>query len=136
MTTVTIGCKLPAGMFLELGKVNTDSHRAVRLNGANTSKIQLLAGGFGLTEVDAEFWEAWKKKHAWLKALKDELIFAVVDLPSAQAAAVEREKEVSGFEPLDPDKAPKDPSEVGADPDHLKQVRRSGNRHQGMTGRR
>lgn len=47
-STVTVGCKLPNGLVLELAGQKHE------LAGARTAK----AGGYGLTPVPADFWQA------------------------------------------------------------------------------
>lgn len=102
--TVTIGCKLPCGLVMTLGG------KSVELRGARDSRI---LNGYGLTEnVDAEFWEAWKKAHAKLPYVKNELVFAYADTRSAQDMAQERQNERTGLEGLDPDKPGKDLEKV------------------------
>jgi hypothetical protein len=119
-STVQIGCKLPNGMILEMGKPGDEGYRRVILNGANAALIK-TANGYGITEVDAKFWKAWHPKHRWLPALAKGLVFAVGDLASAQAAALERAGEKTGLEPLRPDEAPRD---IEVDTDHLAKVRK------------
>ncbi|MDN8598625.1 hypothetical protein Q0A17_04205 [Citrobacter sp. S2-9] len=95
-TTVTIGCKLPCGLVMTLGG------KSVELKGSRDSRI---LNGYGLTSnVDAEFWEAWRKAHAKLPYVKNELVFAYADRRSAEDMAAERQKERTGLEGLDPDK--------------------------------
>ncbi len=102
--TVTIGCKLPCGLVMTFGGKN------VELRGSRDSRI---LNGYGLTEnVDAEFWEAWKKAHAKLPYVKNELVFAYADTRSAQDMAQERQNERTGLEGLDPDKPGKDLEKV------------------------
>jgi len=125
--TVTVGCKFPNGLMLELGKPGVSegphAYRRVFLKGANTALIQNVAGGYGLTEVDADFWEAWKKKFQHLSAIRDGHVFAQADVASAQAMAIEHEKERTGMEPLDPNALPREDPEahnvLTADKAHL-----------------
>ena len=126
MSTVQVGCKLPNGMILELGKPGDQNYTRVVLNGSNRARIAVsdTAGGYGITEVDENFWNAWRKKHGWLPAVKGEHVFAVGDVASAQAKALENSSIITGLEPMDPDKAP---SGVEADADHLKAVKRAAN---------
>lgn len=102
--TVTIGCKLPCGLVMTFGG------KSVELRGSRASRI---LNGYGLTEnVDEEFWEAWKKAHAKLPYVKNELVFAYADTRSAQDMAQERQNERTGLEGLDPDKPGKDLEKV------------------------
>lgn len=99
-TTVTVGCKLPNGLVCELGKFGDEDYKAVTLKGANDSSV---VGGYGLTPgVDAAFWDAWKKKHARLKFVKDGQVFALGDIASARDHAIDLSALKTGLEPLDP----------------------------------
>lgn len=98
MSTVTIGCKLPNGILMELGD------KQVVINGANSSEI---IGGHGLTEnVDKSFFDAWMERNKELKFVKIGHIFAHEKTASTKAQAKERAKEKTGLEPLDPNKKP------------------------------
>lgn len=107
MNTVHVACKLPMGMILELGKPGTDAYKKVTLKGANNALIQDKAGGFGLTEIDKEFWDKWSAKFAWLPAVKTGIVFACEERAAAQAESLNRDKVLSGLEPLDSKKTPK-----------------------------
>lgn len=96
--TVTVGCKIPNGLILEVGNTR------VTLNGANSSNI---IGGHGITEgVDQDFFEAWMQAHDWLPAVKNGFVFAHTKPANAQAEAKEKADETTGLEPLDPKKTP------------------------------
>ena len=99
---VTIGCKLPAGHILHLNP-GQPNERSVKLNGANTARI---AGGYGFTEVEKDFWDAWIKRNASMQFIVGGMIFCTKSERDAEAVAKERESERSGFEPVDPKKAP------------------------------
>lgn len=95
MAQVTVGCKLPNGLHLDVeGKRTT-------LNGANSSRI---VGGYGLSEVDKDFWEAWSKAYADSPLVKNGLVFAQGSANSAEAKAREQAEIRSGFERLEPGK--------------------------------
>lgn len=105
--TVTIGCKLPCGLVM------TYKGKSVELKGSRESRI---LNGYGLTHnVDAEFWEGWKKAHAKLPFVKGELVFAYGDQRSAEDMAAERQNERTGLEGLDPNKPGKDLEKVPED---------------------
>lgn len=104
MATVTVGCKMPNGLILEMGE------KRVVLNGANSSGI---IGGHGLTEgVDKEFWDAWSAKHATLDPVKKGFVFAHEKTANTVAEAKEKAAEKTGLEPLDPKDKPAGLSEV------------------------
>lgn len=98
MATVTVGCKIPNGLHLDLGD------KRVTLNGANSSSI---VGGHGITEnVDKQFWDTWYAKNKSLDFVKNGHVFADEKDVNTKAKAKEREKEKSGLERLDPDAKP------------------------------
>lgn len=107
---VVVGCKLPSGLIVDLCDPATDEHgRAIMLprrqpvtfKGANSSNI---VGGFGLTEVDADFWEAWIKQNPTFPAVKAGLIFAQERRDKAADNAMDHAAAKNGFEGIDPDK--------------------------------
>ena len=108
---VWVECKLPNGLwiYLEREGVNDTGKKVflpindtrVRLNGANASRV---VGGYGLTEVDADFWEAWYAKHKHDSYCASGAVKAQPTRDRAMAQAVDEAKLRTGFEPLDPDK--------------------------------
>lgn len=96
---VVVGCKLPSGMICEMGKPGNEGYARVVLNGSNSARV---IGGYGLTEVARDFWEAWLKKNARLEFVQRGFVFAHNDAASATAHANERAAVVNGMEPLDP----------------------------------
>lgn len=95
MAFVTVGCKLPNGIHLDV------QDKRVTLNGANSSRI---IGGYGLTQVDKDFWDAWVKAYADSPMLKNHLVFAQGTEANASAKAEEQAEVKSGFERLQPGK--------------------------------
>lgn len=100
MAFVTIGCRLPNGLILELpGKP------PVTLNGQNSAQagspiILLSEADCGYTEVDAEFWQAWKTAYKGYAPLENNAIFEAKNKADAKAVAKELKKEKTGLEPL------------------------------------
>jgi len=94
MATVKVGCKIPNGIV-----ANVDGSK-VTLNGSNSSA---LVNGFGITEVDKEFFEAWLERHKDLKMVKRELVFAVDHAAKMDGATKEKQSEKTGLEPLKQD---------------------------------
>lgn len=93
MATVTIGCKLPNGIIMQVGKTR------VRVNGWNQNLIQGIS--HGTTEnVPADLWEAWKKEHAESKLVKDGFIFASESTKNVEAKAKDKKDQKSGHEQL------------------------------------
>lgn len=97
MKTILIGCKLPCGIELDIG------NRAVMINGMNTS---LIAGGFGLTNVDADDWVYLSAAYSDHAAFKNKSIFTAGTASVADAASVadELRDEKTGLEGIDPKK--------------------------------
>lgn len=94
MANITVGCKLPHGLVITVGG------KSVTLAGANSSHI---IGGYGMTQVDKDLFEAWKKEFASYAPLKNGLIFEQASRSSAESEAKERSDIRSGFERLNPD---------------------------------
>lgn len=107
--TVTVGCKIPNGLHLDLGG------KRITLNGSSSS---LVIGGYGLTEgVPAEFFEAWMKAYADSPAVTNGLVFAQEKAADARAQALDQAEIKTGLEPLNPNKpganlAPENPAEL------------------------
>ena len=113
--TVSIACKLPNGIVLEL-----PGHPRVYIKGSaveiglpserrTTQDLSvpplLVPGGFALTpDVDADFWRAWSTAYAGMEVLQKGLLFAMPKPQDARAKAREMAKEKTGLEPIDPDK--------------------------------
>lgn len=95
MIHITVGCKLPHGLIIKTG------NKSVTLAGANSSRI---VGGYGLTQVDKDFFDAWSKEFAQFGPLKNGLIFAQAKIESAEAQAKEQSVITTGLEPLNLDK--------------------------------
>lgn len=98
---VTVGCKLPNGLIMELGKVGDDDYQTVRLNGGNDANI---IGGYGLTAVSKSFWDAWMKRNHKLGFVKRAMVFVHGDIASARDHAQDNAGIRTGFEAIDPEK--------------------------------
>jgi hypothetical protein len=96
--TVSVGCKYPNGLLLELGD------KRVEIKGANSSQI---IGGHGITEgVDKAFMDEWMKRYAANDIVKGGHLFINVKTASVVAEAEEKADHKTGLEPLDPKKKP------------------------------
>ena len=100
MANVTVCCRLPHGIIIEMGS------KKVKLNGANDDPAVkspiatiLTDEAFGETQVDEQFWAAWSKEHANFAPYKSGAIFVAKDKASAKASVKDKGK--TGFEPLD-----------------------------------
>lgn len=95
---VTVGCKLPNGLMLEVGP------KQVQVAGWRNNAVKIV-GGYGLTQVEKAFWEAWLAEHGQQPYVKNGVIFAQDKANSAAAQATEQKTVKSGLEPL-PQKNP------------------------------
>lgn len=100
--TVTVACKLPSGLHLEvLGRRVTVKGNAFQFGNAPPG---LASGGYALTPgVAKDFWEAWLKIHGESDVVKKGLIFASTRTIDARARGAEQEKVRSGFEGIEPE---------------------------------
>lgn len=100
-THVIVCLKHPHGIKFKLG-----NNRHVTIQG-NATHLKdkttgvLPEGGFGMTTILKEDWEAIKNTYSTMSIFKSGLIFASADTASAQAQAKEHDELKSGFEPVD-----------------------------------
>src|SRR6185312_11914688 len=108
--TIVVGCKLPNGLQTRLYTSGTDAMNQrvpipasnwVKLNGANTSNV---VGGYGLTEVDSDYWEKWYEQNKDAPYVKNHLIFAEHSRERGMAHALDSQSITTGLEPIDPNK--------------------------------
>jgi len=121
--SVVIGCKLPNGIIMEMGKLGDEGHVAVRINGSNAA---LVIGGYGMTTVSKELWDKWYAKNKRLEFVRKGLIFAHGDEASARDHAQDNAGHKSGFEAVNPDQVIKNAAGdviLEADANHLRQGR-------------
>lgn len=125
--TVTVACKMPTGMVLQLqepyidheqtqggvvkevtrhrkiGEAITVAGPAMPVGVPNPPKKH-IAGGYALTRgVDAEFWNTWLSQNKDADYVKNGIIFAMPNRDSAEAKAEEQDAVSSGLEPLNPE---------------------------------
>jgi len=97
---VVIGCRIPNGLILAHPKtrarVTLEGPKLVMAN-PNPRK---LSANFAITEVDAEFWAAWKAAYAKSPILTSQAIFEAKSESEANAKARELQKEKTGFEQM------------------------------------
>lgn len=105
MSTVTIGCRLPSGLIIDLEK-DGKIVKSIELEGQRQlharSKIIILGEeDYGTTEVDAADWEHFKKQVGEEFApLVSGAIFEAKNEKDAKAKAKELKKEKTGHEPM------------------------------------
>lgn len=93
MAKVTVGCKLPNGLIIEVDGVR------VTLNGVNKSNI--VGADHCTTLVDESFWNAWLKEHETLMAVTSGAIFVAKN--DVEAAAIVKDKKTkTGLEGASP----------------------------------
>lgn len=128
--TVTVACKLPAGLTLRLhgeqpnrepvmgggyreGKIWRPIGEPITINGTAAQfgqqrrdaagEFVQVVGGYALTQnVDKTFWDEWMKQSGSMHAVKNKLIFAYEKAESAVAASKEHSSLRHGLEPLVP----------------------------------
>ncbi|MBS0966963.1 hypothetical protein JK165_12850 [Acetobacter okinawensis] len=125
-STVTVICRMPAGLVLDLYDTDELATRArtptpvmappkptasVRLNGAKAdpryhARDNLLLGMGGRTQVDASFWQAWCAQNPNFLPFKNGLVFARSTERDAGAELAERGQHRSGLEGLEPTSLP------------------------------
>lgn len=104
---ITVGCKLPNGIHLDLGKPG-EVIRRVTLTGMNGARV---IGGYGITsDVPKDFFEKWMAEHKEHPAVKGQLIFAHAQDASVVSFAKEHAELRHGMEPLVPPKKVADPT--------------------------
>lgn len=99
--SVLVGCKLPHGIVLELGKPGEDKYSRVELAGQNTSRIP---GGYGLTHVNKAFMAEWmkRKENASLAFVKRGYVFYHGEQASVESYFETSAPVRTGLERLDP----------------------------------
>ncbi|SAL55022.1 hypothetical protein AWB70_04691 [Caballeronia cordobensis] len=103
--TVTVACRLPQGVHLDIVK-HGELRKRVTLNGANSRDA---VAGFGITEhVPKAFFEQWLADHQESPAVKNGLIFAHKRKASVEAQAEDNTDLKSGLDPMNPKKPGKD----------------------------
>jgi hypothetical protein len=110
--TVTVACRYPPGLHLEL-----KGHPRITVRGPSVAwgDPPHAIGGFAMTHgVDADFMAAWLTANKELDMVKKNLIFTCPKPADAAAAATDLREAKSGLEPLDPDKPGPGLERVGA----------------------
>lgn len=103
MSTITIGCRLPSGLVLDIGDdKNTKVELAGQRQAQARSKIVLLSeDDYGTTEVDESFWEAFcKRVGPDFAPLKSGAIFVAKNEKEAKAKHKDLKGQKTGHEPL------------------------------------
>ena len=96
MAKVTVGCKLPNGITIQVDGTK------ITLKGTNSSNV---IGGYGLTEgVDKAFMDEWLKRNAGITMVQKKFVFIQKNEKDAKAQAKDNAENKTGMEPMNPDK--------------------------------
>lgn len=138
--TVTVACKFPAGIILQLCrevKFVEEGLGGTRINRVRYDKAgpthtvrgpatpngqvpkgyvrAVVEGGYALTPgIPEDFWTEWLKQNEENPLVINKMIFAHADHGTIQSTARSREGLLSGFEPIVPDSDPRIPRSVQA----------------------
>jgi hypothetical protein len=101
MANVTIGCRLPNGLVLEVGDKSVEL--AGQRQTQQRSKIILLSpDDYGTTEVDESFWQAWKQSVGKdFAPLASGAIFEAKNTNDASAKAKDLKSKKTGHEAME-----------------------------------
>lgn len=103
MATITIGCRLPNGLILDLGDPSIPTVEiAGQRQAQERSKIILLTDDdYGTTEVEESFWEAFKKRVGPdFTPIKSGALFEAKNEREAKAVNKSLKGKKTGHEPL------------------------------------
>jgi hypothetical protein len=100
--TVTVGCKLPHGLHLDIYNDDGTLRDRVTVAGANSTDI---IGGHGVTlGVPKAHFDEWMRRNKGSAAVRNELIFAHDSANDVAAQARSNVANKTGFEGINPDK--------------------------------
>jgi hypothetical protein len=99
---VTVGCKLPMGIHLDLpGKRVTLKGTAVPYG----EPPVIVPGGYALTsDIDEDFMSEWMRLYAKLDIVEKQIVYVMPKPIEARARSKELVDVKTGLEPLSPDK--------------------------------
>jgi hypothetical protein len=107
---VIIGSRLPHGLILThpqrpSEKIEVKGLSSLQVKNKKTGLWSASSNFYATTEVDADFWAAWKMANSKnFKPLESGALFEAPNLTLAAGKAREVKKERTGFEPADPEK--------------------------------
>jgi hypothetical protein len=79
----------------------------VRIVGAHRASDGGTIGGYAITQVPKDFWDKWMAQNKDYEPLKKGFIVAWEKQDTVEGTAREKVDEMSGFEPLNPNKLPR-----------------------------
>lgn len=102
MAVVTVGCRLPSGLEIQVGDKKIElAGQNQRYKELGIEIILLKDEDYGTTEVEASFWEAWKQSVGSEYApLKSGAIFEAKNATEAKAQAKDLKDKKTGHEPM------------------------------------
>ena len=102
MAVVTVGCRLPSGLEIQVGDKKIElAGQNQRYKELGIEIILLKDEDYGTTEVDASFWEAWKQIVGQdFDPLKSGAIFEAKNATEAKAQAKDLKEKKTGHEPM------------------------------------
>lgn len=130
---VVVGCNLPHGLVMEVGKAGDSNYARYVIAGANAdhpnrpdkTRIVAMGGRFALTTIPADFWKKWYDKNKDKAFVRNGSIF----VHTSQADAIANGKDVgtvkTGLEGLNPNGDRHTPPGVEVDKKHLEDGRRA-----------
>lgn len=109
MANITIGCRLPSGIIIDVekdGKIVSVELAGQRQAQERSPIIILTPDDYGLTEVDADLWAAWKSQvGSEYGPLKNNSIFEAKNKVEAKAKAKDAKDQKTGLEAMPQDAA-------------------------------
>jgi len=107
MAEVTIiGCKLPGGLYLQVGAQTIRINGKSRYNMPSPTQVSPnidVEYGDGLTTVDKAFAEAWFAEHNDYEPVRQKLVYMSPNRNDAVARAKDTEaQKVPGLDPMNP----------------------------------
>lgn len=102
MANITIGCRLPSGLEIQVGEKKIElAGQNQRYKELGIEIILLKDDDYGTTEVEASFWEAWKQIVGKdFAPLKSGAIFEAKNANEAKAQAKDLKEKKTGHEPM------------------------------------
>lgn len=124
---LSIACRLPHGLVIEVGKPGGENYRQMKLNGPFSKNADgagaITVNGYAFTKVPEDFWNEFTAKHKGAAYLINRAVYAESDADKDHSET-DKTGGKTGFEAINPDMPGKD---IEADQDHLKRVRTGGN---------
>jgi len=103
--TVTVACKLPNGLHLDVNGFDRVTIKGNALPFGESAVDYRIVGGYALTPgVPRDLWDAWLKDRTTMDIIVKGIVFAQEKPADVVAEAKNGAKVITGLEPIDPDK--------------------------------